>query len=52
MNECFVRLMALGFKTHDALHICEDFKRYFDLKHLNDFITGLESEGYVAEVQS
>lgn len=50
--EYLTRLKAMGFKTNDAAHICEAFHRYFDLKHLNDYIEDLEREGYVAKVQS
>lgn len=50
MAEYIARLKALGFKSHEALRICESFHKYFDLKHLNDFIEELESEHFVADV--
>ena len=50
MKDYIARMKKLGFKTLDAVHIYEAFKRYFDLKHLNDFVTELEEEQYVANV--
>lgn len=51
MAEYIVRLKKLGFKSHEIARIYFCFKKYFDLKHLNDFVTDLEEENYVADVQ-
>ena len=50
MKEYISRLKALGYKSHEALRICECFIAYVDLKHLNDFVSNLEAEHYVADV--
>lgn len=52
MAEYIERLKKLGFKNHEIARIYQCFLMYFDLKHLNDFVSDLESENYVADVQS
>ena len=51
-NDYLNRLRKLGFKPHEAVRIIEDFHKYFNEEYLELLITSMETENYVARIQS